>query len=257
MTLYGDVAERLLVKTARDLRDQLESLTGVLEVDIAGDREDLVEVLIDPVRAENYQQSQENLVRFIARNNELVAAGALDTGQGRFAIKVPGLFESVDDILNLPIVVSGDSMVRFVDVATANRSFKDPVGFARVNGQPAVALEVSKRIGTNIIDTIAEVRRLVEQEQEGWPPGIKVLFSQDKSDDIREMLYDLQNNVIAAVLLVMMVIVAFLGLLSGSMAFSRLGGRAWWVWRFPVRFSPAFWSSRRSGLPSTSWSCFR
>jgi multidrug efflux pump len=217
VTLYGDVAERLLVKTARDLRDQLESLTGVLEVDIAGDREDLVEVLIDPVRAENYQQSQENLVRFIARNNELVAAGALDTGQGRFAIKVPGLFESVDDILNLPIVVSGDSMVRFVDVATANRSFKDPVGFARVNGQPAVALEVSKRIGTNIIDTIAEVRRLVEQEQEGWPPGIKVLFSQDKSDDIREMLYDLQNNVIAAVLLVMMVIVAFLGLRTAGL----------------------------------------
>ena len=217
VTLYGDVAERLLVKTARDLRDQLESLAGVLEVDIAGDREDLVEVLIDPVRAENYQQSQENLVRFIARNNELVAAGALDTGQGRFAIKVPGLFESVDDILNLPIVVSGDSMVRFVDVATANRSFKDPVGFARVNGQPAVALEVSKRIGTNIIDTIAEVRRLVEQEQDGWPPGIKVLFSQDKSDDIREMLYDLQNNVIAAVLLVMMVIVAFLGLRTAGL----------------------------------------
>ncbi|HKJ52080.1 MAG TPA: efflux RND transporter permease subunit [Gammaproteobacteria bacterium] len=217
VTLYGDVAERLLVKTARDLRDHLESLPGVLEVDIAGDREDLVEVLIDPVRAENYQQSQESLVQFISRNNELVAAGAMDTGQGRFAIKVPGLFESVEDILNLPIVVSGDSMVRFADVATANRSFKDPAGFARVNGQPAVALEVSKRIGTNIIDTIADVRRLVEEEQGGWPPGVKVLFSQDKSNDIRNMLYDLQNNVIAAVLLVMMVIVAFLGVRTAGL----------------------------------------
>jgi multidrug efflux pump len=217
VTLYGDVAERLLVKTARDLRDHLESLPGILEVDIAGDREDLVEVLIDPVRAENYQQSQESLVQFISRNNELVAAGALDTGQGRFAIKVPGLFESVEDILDLPIVVSGDSMVRFVDVATANRRFKDPVGFARVNGQPAVALEVSKRIGTNIIDTIADVRRLVEEAQGGWPPGVKVLFSQDKSNDIRDMLYDLQNNVIAAVVLVMIVIVAFLGVRAAGL----------------------------------------
>ncbi len=217
VTLYGDVAERLLVKTARDLRDRLESLPGVLEVDIAGDREDLVEVLIDPVRAENYQQSQESLVQFIARNNELVAAGALDTGQGRFAIKVPGLFESVDDILALPIIVSGDSMVRFADVATANRTFKDPVAFARVNGQPAIALEVTKRIGTNIIDTIAAVRRLVAEEQSGWPPGIEVLFSQDKSNDIRDMLYDLQNNVIAAVLLVMVVIVAFLGIRTAGL----------------------------------------
>jgi multidrug efflux pump len=217
VTLYGDVAERLMVKTARDLRDQLESLPGVLEVDIAGDREDLVEVLIDPVRAENYQQSHESLTRFIARNNELVAAGALDTGRGRFAIKVPGLFENVEDILSLPIVVSGDSMVKFSDVAVVSRTFKDPIAFARVNGQPAVTLEVTKRIGTNIIDTISEVRRLVAEEQSHWPPGIEVLFSQDKSNDIRDMLYDLQNNVIAAVLLVMIVIVAVLGVRTAGL----------------------------------------
>jgi multidrug efflux pump len=217
VTLYGDVSERLMVKTARDLRDQLESLPGILEVDIAGDREDLVEVLIDPVRAENYQQSQESLIRFIARNNELVAAGALDTGSGRFAIKVPGLFENVEDILSLPIMVSGDSMVKFSDVAVVSRTFKDPIAFARVNGQPAVTLEVTKRIGINIIDTIAEVRRLVAEEQSNWPPGIQVLFSQDKSNDIRDMLYDLQNNVIAAVLLVMIVIVAVLGVRSAGL----------------------------------------
>ncbi len=217
VTLFGDIPERLMVETARKLRDQLESLPGVLEVDIAGDREDLVEVLIDPVRAENYQQSQDSLIRFIARNNELVAAGALDTGSGRFAIKVPGLFESVEDILSLPILVSEDSLVRFADVATASRTFKDPTAFARVNGQPAVALEVTKRIGTNIIDTIAEVRRVVAQEHSTWPPGIQVLFSQDKSNDIRDMLYDLQNNVIAAVLLVMIVIVAVLGLRTAGL----------------------------------------
>ena len=217
VTLYGDVPERVMVKTARDLRDQMESLPGVLEVDIAGDREDLVEVLIDPVRAENYQQSQDSLTQFIARNNELVAAGALDTGSGRFAIKVPGLFENVEDIMALPIMVSGDSMVRFSDVAVASRTFKDPTAFARVNGQPAVTLEVTKRIGTNIIDTIAEVRRLVAEEQRDWPPGIQVLFSQDKSNDIRDMLYDLQNNVIAAVMLVMIVIVAALGLRTAGL----------------------------------------
>ncbi len=217
VTLYGDVSERLMVETARDLRDRLESHPGVLEVDIAGDREDLVEVLIDPVRAENYQQSQESLIQFIARNNELVAAGTLDTGSGRFAIKVPGLFESVEDVLSLPILVSGDSIVKFSDVAIANRTFKDPTAFARVNGQPAVALEVTKRIGTNIIETIADVRQLVAREQVDWPAGIKVMFSQDKSNDIRDMLFDLQNNVIAAVLLVMIVIVAVLGLWTAGL----------------------------------------
>ncbi|NCF09234.1 MAG: MMPL family transporter [Gammaproteobacteria bacterium] len=224
VTLYGPVPERLLVATARDLRDKLEALPGILEVDIAGDREDLVEVLVDPVRAEGFNQSQESLIGFIARNNELVAAGALDTGQGRFSVKVPGLFESVEDILNLPVMVKGDTTVAFRDVATAHRTFKDPTGFARVDGQPAVALEVSKRIGTNIIETLAEVRALVAEEQIGWPPGIRVGFSQDKSVDIRDMLYDLQNNVITAVLLVMVVIVAILGLRTAGLVGMAIPG---------------------------------
>ena len=217
VTLYGDVPERTLVAKARDIRDKLEALPGILEVDIAGDREDLLEVVIDPVRLEAYNQSAEELFQFVARNNQLVAAGALDSGRGRFSIKVPGLFENVYDVLDLPIKTAGERVVTFRDIGLARRTFKDPTGYARVNGQPAVALEVSKRIGTNIIDTIAEVRSLVDAEREAWPSSIRVSYSQDKSEDIRTMLKDLQNNVIAAVLLVMIVVVATLGWRSAGL----------------------------------------
>ena len=78
VTLSGDVDERTLVRHARDLRDKLEGLAGILEVDIAGDREDLMEVIIDPVRLQGFNQSPETLLQFISRNNKLVAAGAMD-----------------------------------------------------------------------------------------------------------------------------------------------------------------------------------
>ena len=217
VTLYGDISERVLVHEARSLRDKIEGLPGILEADIAGNREDLLEVIIDPARIENYDQSPAELINFVARNNQLVAAGAMDSGKGRFAVKVPGLFENVGDILALPVQTVGDKVVRFKDVAFARRTFKDPNGFARVNGQPAVALEISKRIGANIIDTIASVRALVEEEANSWPPGIKVSFSQDKSVDVENMLGDLQNNVIAAVILVMIVVVAALGLRTAGL----------------------------------------
>ena len=217
VTLYGDVAERELVARARDLRDKLEGLPGILEVDVAGDREDLLEVVIDPMHLEGVNQSADELLAMVARNNQLVAAGALDTGQGRFSVKVPGLFENIFDVLNLPVKVSGDKVVTFEDIAVARRTFKDPTGFARVNGQPALALEVSKRIGTNIIDTIADVRRLVSAEQAFWPADIQVVYTQDKSQDIRTMLKDLQNNVITAVLLVMVVVVGALGLRTAGL----------------------------------------
>ncbi len=217
VTLSGDIDERTLVRHARDLRDKLEGLAGILEVDIAGDREDLMEVIIDPVRLEGFNQSPETLLQFIDRNNKLVAAGAMDTGRGRFSVKVPGLFENVQDVLDLPIKTSGDKVVTFADVAIAQRTFKDANGFARVNGQPALALEVTKRIGTNIIDTIEQVRAVVTEEQKNWPAEIQVTYSQDKSQQIRDMLNDLQNNVLAAVLLVMIVVVATLGVRTAGL----------------------------------------
>jgi len=217
VTLYGDVSERVLVGLARDLRDKLEGLSGVLEADIAGDREDVLEVLVDPGRLESLNQTPGALLRSVARNNQLVAAGALDTGQGRFSVKVPGLFERTEDVLEVPIKTSGNRVLTFGDIGIARRTFKDPTGFARVDGQPAIVLEVSKRIGTNIIDTIADVRALVDEERRDWPEDVQVRFSQDKSEDIRNMLRDLQNNVVAAIVLVMIVVVAALGLRTAGL----------------------------------------
>ncbi|HET8726015.1 MAG TPA: efflux RND transporter permease subunit, partial [Alphaproteobacteria bacterium] len=138
-----------------------------------------------------------------------------DTGDGRFAIKVPGLIKELDDLLNMPVKVNGDAVVRFRDIAEVRRSFKDRESFARVNGHPAVALEITKRTGENIIDTIARVRSIVEEESRQWPDAINVTYSQDRSEDIRIMLSDLQNNVVSAILLIMILIVGALGLRSG------------------------------------------
>ncbi len=217
VTLYGEVSERTLVSLARDLRDKLEGLPGVLEADIAGDREDMLEVIVDPGRLESLHQTPGTLLEAVARNNQLVTAGALDTGQGRFSVKVPGLFERTEDVLEVPIRTSGDRVLTLGNIGFARRTFKDPTGFARVDGQPAIVLEVSKRIGTNIIDTIAEVRAVVEEERLNWPEGVQVRFSQDKSEDIRNMLRDLQNNVVAAIVLVMIVVVAALGLRTAGL----------------------------------------
>ena len=217
VTLFGDVSERELVVRARSLRDRLEGLPGVLEADIAGDREDLLEVIVGPGLLESLDQGPEELLQFVARNNQLVAAGAMDTGQGRFPVKVPALLRTAEDMLSIPVAANGDRVLTFRDVAFARRTFKDPTGFARVEGQPAIALEVSKRIGANIIDTIADVRAVVEQERRGWPPGMQVHFLQDKSEDIRNMLRDLQSNVIAAIVLVMIVVVAALGVRTAGL----------------------------------------
>ncbi|MBB4285723.1 efflux RND transporter permease subunit [Roseospira goensis] len=215
VTLAGDIQERALLTIADTLADEIEKIPAVLEVDIGGDREQQVEIIVDPVRLQSYGLANADVAAVIARFNRLVAAGTMDTGEGRFAVKVPGLYEDVTDILDQPVKFTDDAVVRLRDFATVRATYKDPEGFARVNGQRAVTLEVKKRVGENIIDTVDAVRAVVAAERARWPDGLSVNFIQDQSDDIQTMLFDLQNNVIAAILLVMVVVVAALGLRSG------------------------------------------
>jgi len=221
VTLSGTVPERALLRLGRDLRDRIEGLAEVLQVQIAGDREELVEILIDPVKIESYELSVIDTVDAVRASNLLVAAGAQDTGLGRFTLKVPGLFESVRDIVSMPVKVDGDAVVTLGDIGEVRRGFKDPTSFARVDGESAIALEVSKRTGENIIDTVAKVRALVAAERKDWQPELRhtvnIRFNADKSGKIKGMLGDLQNNVIAAVLLVMIVVVWALGVRSAML----------------------------------------
>jgi multidrug efflux pump len=211
MNLAGSVPERTLIYMARDLKEKIEGIPGVLEVDMAGDREELMEVVVDPLAMESYGLTQAELFQLVDRNNRLVAAGALEGAKGRFPVKVPGVFETAEDVLNLPVKVDRDRVVHFGDIAEVRRTFKDATTYARIDGRPAIAMEVVKRAGANIIDTIAQVREVVAQEQKLWPDTVTVTYSRDKSRDIRNRLNDLQNNVLSAVLLVFIVIIGILG----------------------------------------------
>ena len=193
----------------------------MLEAKLAGNRDEVVEVIVDPLRLESYGLDPALAAATVSGSNLLVAAGVQDTGQGRFSIKVPGLFESVLDIVGLPVLTDGDSVVTVGDIAQVRRTFRDPSTYARVNGRPAVALEVSKRSGENVIATIEKIRAVVKSEQLNWPTtlreSVKVSYSQDRSDQIRTMLSDLQNSVLSAVILVMVVVIAVLGVRSGAL----------------------------------------
>ena len=215
ISLSGDVPERTLFTIANRLKDKIEEIPSVLEADIAGDREEQMEVIIDPALLKSYGIDANEFTNFLKRNNTVIAAGELDTGNGRFAINLPGLIEGVEDVLELPVVVNRDASITVGDVAKGRRAFKDADGYARVNGQSSLTLEVSKRSGENIIETVDLVRSVIEEDQALWPPGIQVNYFQDKSKMVKDMLFELQNNVVTAVLLVMIVVVAALGLRAG------------------------------------------
>lgn len=212
VNLHGDIEFATLSRIASNLQEKIEAVAGVLEAKINGDREDLAEIIINPQQLETYNLSLTEVFNSFSQNNQLVAAGTLDTGAGRFALKVPGLLKTQEDIFNLPVKTSGDKVVLLGDIATGHLTFKDPQSYARLDGKSSISLGVSKRVGGNTVNVIESVKAVVEQESVIWPEGVQYTLTQDQSVQIEQSLNDLFNNVVSATLLVLIIIVAFLGL---------------------------------------------
>ena len=216
VNLAGAVPERTMARLAKDLQDRLEGLEPVLEAGIAGNRDEMVEVVIDPLRLEAYNVTAIELINVVQNNNQLIAAGEVDTAQGTFAVKIPSSFDETRDIYDLPVKTNGDRVVTLGDLATINLTFEDRLGTARFNGENTVALQVVKRKGYNVIDTANLVRETVAQAEKTWPPELQAAVnlgtSNDQSRVIASMVRQLEGSVLTAIALVMIVMLATLGI---------------------------------------------
>jgi multidrug efflux pump len=211
VALSGDLPERTMLHIARAAKNTIEQVPGVISAELRGARDEAVEIVAEPMLMKSYGVSLEQLIAITQQSNSLVAAGALEGATGRFAVKVPALIEKPEDMLKIPVAASAGATVTLGDVAQVKPTFKDATSITRVNGRPAMTIEVSKRTGANLIETVDGVKYVVEQMKKQWPEGLRVTYTQDKSKLIRQMLADLQNSVITGVLLVAIIILFALG----------------------------------------------
>jgi multidrug efflux pump len=209
--LAGDVPERTLLRIARSAKNAIEQAPGVLQAELRGSRDEAVEVIVEPTLLASYGIALDQLGQLTQSFNTLIAAGALEGESGRFAVKVPSLFEKPQDVLKVPVTATAGAAVTLSDVAQIRPTFKDATSVTRVNGRPAMTIEVSKRTGSNLIEVVDATKAVVAELQKTWPEAVEVTFTQDKSKIIRQMLSDLQNSVFTGVLLVSLVILFALG----------------------------------------------
>ncbi len=215
VNLSGDVPERTLLRVAKDLQEEIEALEPVLEAGIAGQRDEMLEVIIDPLRLEAYNVTAAELISVVINNNQLIAAGEIETPTGAFAVKIPSSFDEPLDVYNLPVKTNGDRVVTLGDLAQINLTFEDREGTARFNGETTIALQVTKRKGFPVIDTAKLVQQTVEDAQKKWPEelrkAITIGTSNDQSVQVGSMVSQLEGSVLTAVALVMIVVLGSLG----------------------------------------------
>ena len=204
-----------MLKVAQDLQDRIEGLEPVLSAGLTGHRDEMLEVLIDPLKLESYNVTAGELIGVVVNNNQLIPAGSVDTESSNFSVKIPSSFDAPVDVYTLPVKINGDRVVTLGDIADIRLTFADRTGTARFNGETTVAIQVVKRKGFNLIDTANLVREEVAKQTALWPVelqnAIQVSTSNDQSRNVDSMVKQLEGSVLTAIALVMIVVLAALG----------------------------------------------
>ena len=211
ITLYGaDVP--VLERVAEELEDRMEQIPGVLDVGITGGLEPQIEIEIDPEKLEGYKLPVDQVIQTLRGENTDISAGGVDTGDVKPSVRIPGEFKTPDDVESLVVHSVDGRPIYLRDVATAKYTYKDPISYARRDGEPAVQLLVEKRAGADIIPITEMVKYGMREAKNEFPAGVDYAILTDESDNIRNMISDLENNILSGLVLVLLVIFFALGL---------------------------------------------
>ena len=227
LSLSGPVGLVRLKEIAEDVQDDIESIPGVLEAEVTGGLEREIRVEPDPDKLAYYGLSIVSLQNVIAEENQNVSGGAIRMGDGRFQLRVPGEFQSPEEIYGLIVGLHKGQPVYLKDVARVVDGFKDEEGRSRLNGHEAINIAVKKRAGENVIRISEQIDKLIEEHSPTWPAGTRVTKLMDHAKDIRIMVADLENNIITGLILVVVVLFFVMGvrnavLVSLAIPFSML-----------------------------------
>ena len=211
LSVIGTSSLRQKVYFARELKDRIEKIEEVLETEVIGSPDEVLEGIINKSKMEAYGVTLTDLYYSVANNNVIIPGGKQDTGLGSFMIEVPSVIENAEDVYSIPIKVTKDAVVTLSDVASIRRTFKDFNSYARVNGADAVAMEVMLKEGANAIDAANKIEIELEEFNKILPKNLTVVKTNDDTVWANMMVSELNGNIISAVVLIMILVVASMG----------------------------------------------
>jgi multidrug efflux pump len=210
-SISGTCGETTLKRIADDLEEDIESIPGVLEVEISGGREREIIIEVDPDKLAFYRIPITAFQSVVEGENSNTSGGAINLGQGRYQVRVPGEFTTPDEIYGLVVTTINNRPVYLKDLATVVDGFKEEESRSRLNGKPAISISVKKRSGENIIAIVNAVDELIRKESARWPKGTQITKLMNKARQIELMLSDLENNILSGLLLVVGVLFFAMG----------------------------------------------
>jgi multidrug efflux pump subunit AcrB len=210
-SLSGSCGITCLKDIADDLADDIEAVPGVLEVEVTGGLEREIRIEVEPDKLAYYRIPITQFQQVVSSENQNTSGGSITLGDGRYQLRIPGEFNTPEDMFNLVITSFEGRPIYLKDLATVVDDFKEETSRSRLNGQEAVSLSVKKRSGENIIAITDQVDALIADLKPTWPEGTQITKLMDSAEEIRLMVEDLENNILSGLILVVLVLLFVMG----------------------------------------------
>tara|TARA_Y100001935_G_scaffold176392_1_gene145930 strand:- start:453 stop:3839 length:3387 start_codon:yes stop_codon:yes gene_type:complete len=211
VTLSGEYSLDKLESYGEILKDELEKISDVSRVQIAGVEEKEIAIMVNPFELEARTLSFSDIENAIKFENISVSGGNLLENDMRRSVRLIGEFKEVEDIENIIISNRNNKVVFLKDVAEVKFGYKEIESYTRLSGKPVVSVDVSKRSGTNLLllndkvnNAIAEVKNLI-------PNDVNIIIVNNQSQNTKEQVSTLENSIFSGVILVVLVLMFFLG----------------------------------------------
>ncbi|WP_425237253.1 efflux RND transporter permease subunit [Ulvibacterium sp.] len=208
-----------------DIKDDLIKLPDAAKVEVGGEQDERIFVEFDNSQLKEYGLSASKLQNIIASTNILSSGGQINLNDERIILEPTGNFNSLEDIQEtlIPVGANGTQLLPLGDITKITQSYIDPPKQkVRVNGKDAISLHVSLKDGSNVIQLGEDIDRTLAKWRQKLPVGLELsrLSSLDTYIDVK--ISDFVVNLLQSISIVLIVMLVFLGLRSGTIIASLI-----------------------------------
>lgn len=211
ITVSAPTSLREVTETAKKkIKERIESISGVGQITIIGGQERQINVWVDPDKMRAYNITPAEVSNALRLQNIEFPSGRLDEGQKELSVRTMGKIHKPQDFDNVVVALRGDYQVKIKDIGYTEDGAEEIRSEARLNGQPAVTLVVSKQSGQNTVAVARAVKEKLAEIQPTLPPSYSVRVVGDNSIFIENSLHAIEEHLIVGSILAAIVVFLFL-----------------------------------------------
>jgi HAE1 family hydrophobic/amphiphilic exporter-1 len=190
---------------------RLSTLPGAGQVQTFGDRRYALRIQFDPDALSGRGLTVDDLRTAVQAANSNVALGSITGGARAYVLEASGNLEKPEEFANIIIATRNGLPVRVGDVASVISSYERLRGGAKFNGEPSLTVAITRQPGANVVKLVDNVKAVLPSVREALPPSVQISEIVDRSESVRESVFDAQITLVGTAMLVILVIYLVLG----------------------------------------------